>query len=102
MCGLNREDLVLARKKKADCLKNKLRKALRDRIEGKSNDDEFRYTLKGIFSKALTDASTPKVQYARLNWFLFKFFEPFFIDPLGAKSRDVVRKAFRRFLAGKL
>ncbi|MBD0254248.1 MAG: hypothetical protein ICV83_00905 [Cytophagales bacterium] len=107
VCGLNREDLVLARKKRADYFKKKLGKALRDRVAGTINDDTFRYTLKGIFSKALrdadaTDATSTKAPYARLNWFLFRFFEPFFIDPLGEKSREVVRKAFRLFLAGKL
>lgn len=102
ICGLNREDLVLARKKRADSLNQKLRKALRDRIEGRITDDTFRYTLKGIFSKGLGEASSPKAPYARLNWFLFKFFEPFFIDPLGAKSREVVKKAFHLFLDGKL
>lgn len=102
VCGLDRETLVLARKKKADYFKKRLRKALRDRIEGKINEDTFKYILKGIFSKALTDASSPEVPYAMLSRFLFRFFEPFFIDPLGAKSREVVRKAFRRFLEGKL
>jgi uncharacterized protein (TIGR02646 family) len=102
VCGLNREDLVLARKKRADYFGQKLRKALRDRIAGKINDDTFRYTLKGIFSKALRDADSKKAPYARLNWFLFKFFEPFFIDPLGPKSQAVVRKAFHRFREGKL
>ncbi len=70
--------------------------------EGKINDDTFNYTLKDIFSKALTDASSPQVPYARLNWFLFRFFEPFFIDPLGPKAREVVRRAFRLFLENKL
>jgi uncharacterized protein (TIGR02646 family) len=102
VCGLNREDLVLARKRRADYFKKKLGKALQDRIAGRINDDTFRYTLKGIFSKALRDATSTKAPYARLNWFLFKFFEPFFIDPLGAKSREVVRKAFHLFREGRL
>jgi uncharacterized protein (TIGR02646 family) len=102
VCDLNRETLVLARKKRADYFNNKLGKALRDRIEGKINDDTFNYTLKGIFSKALSDASSPKAPYARLNWFLFRFFEPFFIDPLGPKAREVVRRAFHLFLENRL
>jgi uncharacterized protein (TIGR02646 family) len=102
VCGLDRETLVLERKKRADRFKKKLRKAVRDYIDGKNNKDIFKYELKAIFSRALKAATSPKAPYIRLNQFLFRFFEPFFIDPLGPKAREVVRRAFHLFMANKL
>lgn len=101
ICKLNRQPLVLERKKIVDAFKQKISSALADFAEENITEATFRYHLKSIFSDLLR-AEEPEREYARLGWFMFKKFELFFIRPLDEPHQTKLRAMFEAFQAGTL
>ncbi len=94
--GLNRNALVIARKRIVDRFLSEIRKELNDFIDKKNNKKVFLYSLKKVLHKIFTSGDKKK-QYSRLGWHMINQFESFFMEPLGPKQQKILRKAFASF-----
>jgi uncharacterized protein (TIGR02646 family) len=97
LCKLNREPLVLARKKLVDKVLNNIREYLDDYHKGECDEKTLRYSLKNLFLDILREAQSPEKPYSRMRWFRYKQFELFFSKLLGAKEWRVIESFFELF-----
>jgi uncharacterized protein (TIGR02646 family) len=101
LCGLNREDLVLARKKVIDDFRNKFIRILADYKIGNIDDLALRYALKLHFDNLLTQTKTSS-SYSRMGWFMINKFDLFFSRYFGNEDRGALNLAFRKYLENTL
>ncbi len=101
ICKLDREHLVLARKKVVDDFLNKIREYLDDCNNGSCDEETLRYSVKKLFLDLLR-AQSPEKPYSLMCWFMFGKFELFFRKPLGEKQWQVVERLFELFRKNQL
>ncbi len=94
---LNRERLVLRRKKIADDFFNDLKDILADYVQGIISDTDLKASLYRSFKKLLT-LQHPKKEYSRFSYFIFTKFEIFADAHLNSKDKQFVLKAFTAFI----
>jgi hypothetical protein len=94
--GLNRNALVIARKKMVDRFLGEIRKELNDFIEKNNSQKVFLYSIKKVLHK-IFNSGDKKKQYSRLGWHMINQFDSFFMEPLGPKQQKILRKAFDVF-----
>jgi hypothetical protein len=95
LCDLNREKLVLARKKVIDDFSNQIAGLLLDLIEFKKA--EAREVIEFLLKKLLYilfKLREPANPYSRLGWFMFELFEEFFLMELGEKQQQFLREVY--------
>ncbi|MBF0438178.1 MAG: TIGR02646 family protein [Magnetococcales bacterium] len=89
ICGLNREELIIARKK----VVNRMRNELLDALDKLTEEKSFNRT---IFKK-IRQAHESHRPYSRLGWHLCEEFERFFLAQLPEAYRPFIKKAFTHF-----
>ena len=100
-CGLNRQELTLARKKKIDKIHRRLHNCLSRFEKQIISKPTFLSHLTEIFED-VREMKFPSEEYSRLGFFMFIKFDLFFIQPLGPKQQKIVSHAFQFFLNGKI
>lgn len=101
ICNLNREHLVLARKKMVDDFLSRIREYLHDYGYGKCDKATLEYSVKKLFADLLRSQS-PENPYSRMSWFMFKKFELFFKKSLGEKQWQILERLFESFSKNRL
>jgi 5-methylcytosine-specific restriction endonuclease McrA len=96
ICGLNREGLILERREIIDGYLDDIREILDDFIAGEIDRKTMRYDLDRLFKK-ISESGNPKKPYSRMGWYMFHDFDSFFIEPLGPKQQQILRKAIKLF-----
>lgn len=101
ICQLNRDTLVTERRRLIDKFYRQILTILhRKFIEESIGEDVLEYELDEIFNR-INQAGKPHKPYSRLGWYLFEYFETFFIGSLEAEfGKDVVQSikdAFSNF-----
>ncbi len=84
ICNLNREELVLKRKKIIDDFRNQLEDLI-DTLSEHKNSKKIREVIKTSFYKLfqrILNKTTPDQVFSRLGVFMFEKFEMFFVEPL--------------------
>jgi len=102
VCDLNRDTLIIRRKKKIDKIVNKLKKYLNEFYNDK-NEDILKSKVKDIFEKMLIKTN-PNKEFSRLNFFILQkidifIFSEFDIFP---RQKQLIVYLFTKFKNGLL
>jgi uncharacterized protein (TIGR02646 family) len=100
ICNLDRDSLIIARKKIVDDILIEIRKDIDFFIQKKISDETLTYNLKKIFSNILRRMDKEK-GYSRVYYFIFAKFNIFILNKLGDKQKELVKKKFNEFKKGK-
>jgi uncharacterized protein (TIGR02646 family) len=98
---LNRQRLVLGRRKIWDDYANDIKVILKDFRTKKSNKVTFKTEIKRVFKKILFHKS-PNNEYSRFGYFIFDKFEIFAANKFKDKQLEAILKFFELFKQGKL
>ncbi len=96
ICGLNRDGLLLARRKLINGFLEEIRELLNDFITGEISKEILGYNLDRLFTR-ISKSKAVKNPYSRLGWYLFEHFDSFLVVPLSPKQRKVLSRAFELF-----
>lgn len=97
LCGLNREDLIIARKKIIEDYRNSFIRILADYQNEVIGEEGLNYALRLIFEKLIIQSNIQSI-YSRLGWFMVNKFHLFFSNFLDGEERDVLNSAFKKYL----
>lgn len=96
---LNREDLVLARKKKVDDIFNAIRRDLISFLDKEIDNAALQYSLFNIFYE-IRENRYATCEYSRLHWFMWAKFDLFFTNRLTvAEAKLKLREAREIFIS---
>lgn len=96
VCGLNREQLIFARKKIVEGIRNEIRTLFFDLSKGSINTTSLLSGLKKVFKQTLFAQKNNK-EYSAFSYLIFKDFERFITCSLPSKIQKVVRIQFQFF-----
>ncbi len=101
ICNLERDSLIIARKKIVDDILRRIRGDIDSFIQKKISDETFTYSLEKIFSDILLGMGMER-EYSRVYYFIFAKFNIFILKKLGEKQRELVGKRFDKFKKEKI
>lgn len=97
LCDLNREDLILARRKIVDKYYNQFVRVFAGYRNGNLDWQGLNFSLESIFLEVLQEMGF-NCNYSRLGWFMVHHFEVFFTRKLPAEEALVLRNRYNFFL----